>query len=165
MMKLLKLLTIVIMISSCMSPAKHLNKAYDKSPVDVAKFCKDKFPCITNHIDTVTKVEYDFVEVACPGQDTVKSTDTLFIPVNAKPKTYILTKTKFIASPVQTRDIITVVKDSALISYYQGTVSRLETENKKLYIKLDKKNDFIKWLIISLALSLFLNLLFITNKK
>ena len=160
MTKLLSLLLTAILINSCTSPANKLSKAYNADPVAVAKFCRDKFPCNDIAIDTVIKTEYDFIEVKCPN-DTITNTDTLYIPIKYKPQSFIIKKTRFIASPVITKTITKIIRDSSCEILLNKSV-----ENQQKYVrKNEKQADWIKWLLILLFASILLNLLFITNKR
>ena len=162
MMKLLSLLSIVILISSCTTPAKKLQKAYNNDPVAVAKFCRDKFPCLQIANDTIINTEYQYLEVKCDN-DTITNTDTLFI--TGKPKTYTITKTKFIATPSKTITITRLIKDSAEVNVLEMRLNECSENSVEVRNKLDRKNDWIKWLLIILCASLLLNVLFISNKK
>lgn len=153
-----------ILISGCCAPLKHLNKAYTKDPAAVAKFTRDKFPCTDGVSDTVIKTEYSYVEVKCDN-DTVTKTDTLFIKNDTKPKTYTITKTKFIATPKEVMVVTKYIKDSAEAVSLGFQLDEAKQKNTKLYDKLVTKVNWINWLVILLAISGFLNLLFITNKK
>lgn len=162
MKKLLTLLLTAIVISSCTSPAKKLSKAYDADPVAVAKFCHDKFPCLETANDTIVKTEYSYIQVKCDN-DTITKSDT--IVVAGKPKVYTVTKNKFIALPKEVTVITKYVKDSATIVYLSGELQKQTDARNKLFKKYERRVDWMHWLIIALAISLFLNLLFITNKK
>jgi len=161
-MKLLSLLLTAIMINSCTSPVKKLSKAYNADPVAVAKFCHDKFPCADGVSDTVTKTEYSYVEVKC-ANDTFTTTDTIIIPLEAK--TYTIYKNKYIATPKEVTIITKYVKDSAEAVSLKGQLNESKNKATKLYDKLGKKMTWINWLLIALAISLFVNLLFMTNKR
>jgi len=162
MTKLLSLLLIVILISSCTSPAKKLSKAYNSDPVAVAKFCHDKFPCTDGVSDTVTNTEYDFIELKC-ANDTITATDTLFIPKEAK--IFTIYKNKYIATPKEVSIITRYIKDSAEAVSLRGQLEDSKYKANKLYDKLAKKVNWINWLLIALLISLFVNILFITNKR
>ena len=162
MTKLLSLLLTAILINSCTSPAKKLSKAYATDPVAVAKFCHDKFPCADGVSDTVTRTEYSYVEVKC-ANDTITAIDTLFIPKEAK--TFTIYKNKYIATPKEVTIITRYVKDSAEAISLKGQLDESKNKATKLYDKLVKKVNWINWLLIALLISLFVNILFITNKR
>ena len=162
MTKLLSLLLTAIMINSCTSPAKKLSKAYNADPVAVAKFCHDKFPCADGVSDTVTRTEYNYVEIKC-ANDTITTTDTIIIPSEAK--TFTIYKNKYIATAKEVTIITKYVKDSAEVVSLKGQLEESKNKATKLYDKLGKKMTWINWLLIALAISLFVNLLFMTNKR
>jgi predicted nucleic acid-binding Zn ribbon protein len=160
-MKYLILLLTAVTTLSC-NPSKKLDKLNAKHPELLAKFCMDTFPCVTNKIDTVTRVEYDFIEVQCPGIDNVKK-DTFFI-----------TNTKTIKGPAvlvtqqQYSTITKIVKDSAAIRSCEleliscnNKCNDLLEQNRKLQNKVTAKNRWIMWLIIALLCSILCNVILI----
>lgn len=163
-MKHLRILSILIVISGC-SAEKMIQKAYDKNPSKVAEFTAKKFPFVETSSDTIKKIEYEFIEVACPGIDTIVNRDTLFIPVKAKPKTYTVTNTKWIATPKEIQYIYQKVKDSAEIFKYQAMYEK-EIQTATLYkSQRDRALIFSRWLLVVLAISLILNFLFAYFRK
>jgi len=159
-----KLLMIALILSSCYSSKqanKELNKAYNKYPENVAKFARDKFPCKETNGDSAVRVEYEFIEIKCPDfSDSISKQDTLYIDKISKPKTYIITKNKFVAVPSITKTITKIIRDSSCELLLNKSVA----DNKLTLQKMDGKSNWIKWLLILLAISLILNLLFITTK-
>jgi hypothetical protein len=122
----------------------------------------DTFPCVTTKIDTVTRVEYDFVEIQCPGISNVKN-DTLWI-----------TNTKTIKGPAvlvtqkEYNTITKTIKDSAAIRSCELEVIKLNKDldfyiedNRKLSNKVVAKNRWIMWLIIALLCSILCNVILI----
>ena len=105
---LILLLLIAVTTWSC-NPSRKLDKLNKKHPELLANFCKDTFPCVTTKVDTLTNIEYEFVEIQCPGYENVKK-DTIWITNN---------KTNFIKGPAvvvtknHTNTITKLVKDSA----------------------------------------------------
>jgi hypothetical protein len=149
------------MIWSC-NPSLKLDKLNKKHPELLANFCKDTFPCVTTKIDTVTNVEYDFIEVQCPGYELAKK-DTIWITKN---------KTNFIKGPAvvvteqKTNTIIKMVKDSASIRSCELEVISLNEKCKELTLqnvkyqnKVSTKNRWIMWLIIALLSMIIGNLI------
>ena len=165
MTKHLKILLILIAISSCSSPEKMMQKAYDKNPSKVAEFASNKFPCVTTSSDTVKKVEYEFIEVACPGVDTIVNKDTLFIPVKAEPKTYTITKTRWIATPKEYSFVYQKVKDSAEIMKFRAMYQNEQMAAALFQSQRDNSLRFNRWILIVLAISLCLNFLFAYFRK
>lgn len=165
------ILTMLLMSSmiGCYTPKKaikELNKAYNKQPNTVAEFTSQKFPCTELKSDTVTKVEYDFLEVACPGLVTEPlQIDTIFVTKNSKPKTYYIQKQKIISIPSKTIYITKTIEDSAKIKAISGQLANVMIDRDYYLQKQDRSSDWIKWLLIALGCSVVLNILFATNKR
>lgn len=165
------ILTMLLMSSmiGCYTPKKalkELNKALDKQPNAVAEFTRKEFPCIDLKNDTVTKVEYEFLEVACPGVVTEpKQIDTIFVTKNSKPKTYYVEKQKIIAMPSKTIYITKTIEDSAKIKMLSEQLSNVIKDRDYYEKKQSRSSDWIKWLLIALGCSVVLNILFATNKR
>lgn len=160
-----KLLMIMLMISGCYSSNKankDISKAYENYPENVAAFARDKFPCKESGIDSVTKIEYDFIEVKCPDQpEQSQVIDTIYLTKQSKPKTYILYKDKFVAIPTTTKIVTKIVRDSSC----ELLLSKSVADVQKYVHKNEKQSDWIKWLLIMLAVSIFGNILFTFNKR
>lgn len=142
-----------------------MQKAIDKNPEKAAEFISKKFPCVTTSSDTIKKVEYQFIEVACPGVDTVVNRDTLFIPINAAPKTYTVTKTRWIATPKEYQFIYQKVKDSAEIMKYRAMYQNEQMAAALFQSQRDNSFRFNRWILIALAISLIINFLFAYFRK
>jgi hypothetical protein len=149
------------MTLSC-NPSKKLDKLYAKHPELLAKFCKDTFPCIITAIDTVTNIEYDFVEIQCPGINNVKN-DTIWFTKN---KTQIIKGPAVVVTEYKTNTITKSVKDSAEIKLCELEVIKLNQkckelnlQNVKLENKVTAKNRWIMWLIIALLCSILCNII------
>ena len=153
------LIPVLILLISC-NPSRKLDKLNAKHPELLAKFCIDTFPCVTTKIDTVTRVEYDFIEVQCPGIDNVKN-DTFWI-----------TNTKTIKGPgvivtqQQYNTITKIIKDSAAIKSCELSVlelnkklAEINEKNRKLENKVNTKNRWIMWLIIALLVTIMGNII------
>jgi hypothetical protein len=153
------------MISGCYTSKKadkDINKAYENYPETVAVFARDKFPCKETGIDSVTKVEYDFIEIKCPDlPEQSQVIDTIYLTKQTKPKTYIVYKDKFVAIPSTTKIITKVVRDSSCEILLKKSV-----EGQQILVrKNEKQSDWIKWLLILLAASFIGNILFAFNKR
>ena len=164
-MKRLLMIAVTIMMSSCYTSNKankEINKAYENYPETVAAFARDKFPCKETNIDSTVKTEYDFIEIKCPDQaEPVQVIDTLYLTKPSMPKTYIMYKDKFVAIPSTTKIITKIVKDSSCEILLKKSV-----ESQQNYVrKNEKQADWIKWLLILLALSFIGNILFAFNKR
>jgi hypothetical protein len=160
-MKYLILLLIAVTTWSC-NPSRKLDKLNKKHPELLANFCKDTFPCVTTKVDTLTNIEYDFIEVQCPGYENVVK-DTIWLTKN---------KTNFIKGPAvvvtehHTNTITKIVKDSAAIRSCEleliscnNKCNDLVQQNVKLENKVTTKNRWIMWLIVTLLLMIIANLL------
>lgn len=156
---MLKYLLILLIVVGC-NPSRKLDKLCHKYPQICANYCKDNLPCVTTKIDTVTKVEYDFIEIQCPGVE------------NAKRDTIRVTNTKTIKGPAvlvtqQKYNTITkTIKDSAAIRSCEleliscnNKCNDLLQQNNKLENKVTAKNRWIMWLIIALLLSIMCNII------
>jgi hypothetical protein len=122
----------------------------------------DTFPCVTNKIDTVTKLEYDFVEIQCPGVEDYHI-DTVWLNNN---KTQIIDGPTVIVRQNKTNTIIKTIKDSAAIRLCElelitcnNKCNDLLEQNRKLQNKVTAKNRWIMWLIIAFLLSIIGNLI------
>jgi hypothetical protein len=155
----MRYLILLLILISC-NPSRKLDKLCHKYPQICANYCKDNLPCVTTKIDTVTRVEYDFIEIQCPGVENVKR-DTIRV-----------TNTKTIKGPAvlvtqqQYNTITKTIKDSAAIRSCELEVIRLNKEcdywiedNRKLSNKVVAKNRWIMWLIIALLLSIMCNII------
>jgi hypothetical protein len=135
---------------------KDLNKVQEKHPQELAKVCKDKYPCLPKKTDTVEKVYYDLIEVECPEvyieRDTFISKDTIYVKVlKTLPRKEIIV-TKYI-------------KDSAELQVALNQLAVCKQETEKLKADNDRKKSIISnGLIVSLSLLLAL-LVYILMKK
>ena len=149
------------MILSC-NPSKKLDKLNKKHPELLAKFCMDTFPCVTSKIDTVTKVEYDFVEIQCPGYEDYHI-DTVWLNNN---KTQIIDGPTVIVRQNKTNTIIKTIKDSAEILYCNLELieankrcNQYIEDNRILSNKVTTKNRWLMWLIIAFLCAIIGNIL------
>lgn len=156
---MLKYLLLLFILVGC-NQSRKLDKLCQKNPQICANYCEDNLPCLTTKIDTITKVEYDFIEIQCPGVENVKK-DTIR-----------LTNTKIIKGPAvvvteqKTNTIVKMIKDSASIRLCELEVialnekcKELTSQNVKLQNKVTAKNRWLMWLIIALLLSIMCNII------
>ena len=162
-MKYLILLLIAVTTWSC-NPSRKLDKLNKKHPELLAKFCKDTFPCVTSKVDTVTNIEYEFIEIQCPGNDYNKGTiDTIWL---TKTKTQLITGPAVVVTEYKTNTITKTIKDSAeivlcnleLIEINKKCTQYIE-DNRLLKNKVTTKNRWIMWLIIALLLMIIGNII------
>ena len=156
------LLFALVVLGSCYTPNKAnkaLNKANDKFPDVVAKFTRDKYPCITKSLDTTYKVDttYEYVNVDCPDyttpviiRDTIKSVTIL-------PKT--VTKQVRVAVPQRTQTINHYIEDSAKIKVMASENIKCSEDLKDKTKQSTHRLKWIWWLVIALIISIFVNYL------
>jgi hypothetical protein len=152
---------VLIILISC-NPSRKLDKLNKKHPQLLANFCKDTFPCVTAKVDTVTYIEYEFVEIQCPGYELGKK-DTIYLTKN---KTNIITGPAVVVTKNHTNTITKLVRDSAAIRSCELEVIKLNEKCKELTLqsvklqnKVTTKNRWIMWLIVTLLLMIIANLL------
>jgi len=154
-MKYLILALTLITIWSC-NPSKKLDKLNAKHPELLAKFCKDKFPCVTSKVDTIKEIEFEYINVDCSGYELK---DTVFITNYVKGSAVIKYEKK-------TNTIIKTMRDSAEIVFCQlelialnNKYNQLMTDNNLLKNKVSNKNKWITWLIIAFLCAIIGNIL------
>jgi len=155
----------VLILMSCHTTRKaknQLKSVMKYHPELVANVCKDSFPCVISKTDTVTSVEYDFVEIQCPGYEDYHI-DTVWLNNN---KTQIIDGPTVIARQNKINTITQMIKDSAAIRSCEleliacnNTCNDLLEQNNKLQHKVSTKNRWIMWLIIALLCSILCNVL------
>lgn len=157
------LIPVLILLISC-NPSRKLDKLCHKYPNLCANYCKDNLPCVTTKIDTFTKVEYDFVEIQCPGYEDYHI-DTVWLDNN---KTQIIDGPTVVARQIKFNTITKTIKDSAAIRSCELEViavnekcKELTSQNVKLQNKVTAKNRWIMWLIIALLCSILCNVILI----
>jgi len=158
MIKYLRWALVFTLLSGCNTPhriAKKLNKFDLSHPEVVAKFTRDKYPCIEKPNDTITKIDttYIDVEVECPPQDTfvIEKNDTIIV----KGKPTIIKKKVLL--PQHTKTITKLVRDSAEMKV-------LAVENKNCKDDVERKWHWIKWLFVILVCSLILNAILLSRR-
>lgn len=156
-MKYLTLLLIAITTLSC-NPSKKLDKLNAKHPELLAKFCRDTFPCVTIKIDTIKEIEFEYINIDCPGYD---KKDTILITKYVKGSAFIKYEKK-------TNTIIKTIKDSAEIRACELELNAVNKKlnestalNTKLQNKITGRNSAIMWLIIAILCSIIINILLI----
>jgi hypothetical protein len=122
----------------------------------------DTFPCVTTKIDTITNIEYDFVEIQCPGLESAKK-DTIWLTKN---KTNFITGPAVVVTEYKTNTITKTIKDSASIKSCEldvialnKKINEVNDKNTKLQNKVTAKNRWIMWLIIALLLMIIGNII------
>lgn len=153
----------VLILMSCHTTKKaknQLKSVMKYHPELVANVCKDSFPCVISKTDTVTSVEYEFVEIQCPGYENVKK-DTIHV-IHTK----IVKGPAVMVTEHKINTITQMIKDSAEIRSCELELKAcnkkcndLTAENLKLQNKVSTKNRWIMWLIIALLCSILCNVL------
>jgi len=117
---------------------------------------------VTSKIDTLTKVEYDFIELQCPGYEP-GNIDTIWLTHN---KTKFVTGPTIVATEYKINTITKTIKDSSAIRSCEleliscnNKCNDLLEQNRKLQNKITAKNRWIMWLIIALLCSILCNVL------
>ena len=155
----------LVFLSSCLSAQKagrQLDKINEEYPELISDICSKEYPCLPRKADTLTKVEYDFIEIECPdGQipaTSRDSTDTVYvIKYNEK------RVTKEVRIPCESKIITQYLEDTAKVS---DLSNRLDRSNKA-YIKASekaKKAQKLNW-ILGLILALLILVLYLRRKK
>jgi hypothetical protein len=119
----------------------------------VAKFLHKEFPCEEKGIEVIHDTSYDFIEIACQDykNDTIYKIDTVLLPLHFKPKRIEIYKNKLIRVPSEKIYVTKIIKDSAEMTILHTTINKLQKDKDELNAKLEKKNEWIKWLLIVLA--------------
>lgn len=158
MRRLLQSLTIIAVISGCYTEKKATNdikKADEKHPKVVTDYLAKHYPCKSNVTEVVHDTSYDFIEISCPDvpiNNNSTGLDTVYIPIHGKPKTIEVIKNKIVRIPSETITITKLVKDSAEISSYKLKLADLQAKNEKLTATIAKREIWLKWALISLAI-------------
>ena len=150
-----------LLISSCYSlrdAERDLDKAKQYYPDVVAQRTRDWFPCNTGS-DTSIRTEYDFIEIACPGVDSVTKLDTIILTKTKNPRSIFIEKQKIVGIPSETKYITKVVRDSAQIYSLETRVKGCAEELKHYMGKAERRGQINLWLIILLTISMLLNVL------
>lgn len=161
----MKYILIILLFASCNATkqaAKHLNKAFKKDRVYVAKATRDSFPCIELlRTDTALVVLDSVVYVECPDYSNVVNKvthDTSFIKgVNKTIRVPVYI-------PVQTKIITKYFEDSAKIFIAQKETAKANVETEKYKNKSQRRGNFITWLIVAILALIATTILLIRSK-
>lgn len=155
-------LAIALMISSCYTDKQayqDMIRANDKYPQKVAEFTRAFYPCYDVRDTTILHdTSYDFIEVQCPDVQLSKI-DTIWADKWRVKKVYGDKPMKFVSVPTITKVVNSYIRDSAEINLLEYRVERCTIDNIEYQRRLDKKGEWIKWLIILLAVSLLGNIM------
>ena len=162
------LLIIIIFFTACNATkqsAKHLNKAFKKDRVYVAKVTRDSFPC-TELFRTDTAFVYtdSTVWIDCPDYHTADSGkmvhDTIKFP-NKETFKYIKVPVKL---PVRTEIITKYIEDSAKIVIAQKEAATVQNDLLKYKGKAQRRGSLIAWLITAVVILTTSMILLIRSK-
>lgn len=161
-MKLLPIILAAFILQGCCSEKKALSQVdkadhYFKTPV--AKWVRDKYPCVVTGTDTVVLSKDSLVYVECPDLPTIvqydKETDTIEVTKTIRVPVHL---------PVRTIYVTNKIEDSAKIFLLNDEIGQLKSEltsakdiNDKLQSKITHKNKWLLWLIIIAVALLGLN--------
>ena len=154
---------IFVVFGSCYTPQKankDLNKANDKYPTEVAKFTRQHFPCITTDSIYSADTLYKYLSVICPPDTS--QTDTIYLD---KIVNKTNTKTRVIAIPSKTITITKRIEDSAQVNIIQSQLNIANQNLEKYRTRMEKKSEWIKWLLIALIVSLIANFILLYTRK
>ena len=157
----MKYIIIILLFASCNATkqsAKHLNKAFKKDRVYVAKVTRDSFPCTDLlKTDTMLIVLDSTVYVDCPDYHIADSGKMVYDTIKYPYKeTYKYIKVP-VHLPVRTQIITKYFEDSAKVLIAQKQVAIANDEAAKYKSKAARRGNLNLYLIIALLLSALLN--------
>lgn len=150
-MRYFKLMIVAVLLNSCYTPNKaqrDIDKAYNHHPDVVAKFAQKEFPCIETKEKIIHDTSYDFIEILCPN-DTTKVFDTVILTAIVKQK---VNGTKIVKIPSETITIYRFIKDSAELKISEMRLQACSENGHKLQKNCDKNKEWIKWLLVIIAI-------------
>ena len=160
-MKQLLIALAAIALFSCYNTKtaiKQTNHALVFFPAVVAKIARTAFPCISLKSDTVITNIDTVVIVDCPD---FKEPDSVQIKVHDTVKIGRTTIKVPVTLPIRTITILKVVEDSAKIKMLQSgidardlTIAKLQKDNGSLNEAIKRKNKWILYLWLAVALSI-----------
>lgn len=172
----MSLITAILLISCnpTKQAAKKVRKAYQLDQGQVAEFCSLQYPPTIMPGDTITKIEYDFIEIECPPvqkPEWIMKTDStgtiskqgviVYKKANKRGIVRVDTSRTKVKVEVQkiTKFVTKFVKDSAQVALLNSQLNKSKEESSGLRKKLDKRNSLVLWLVIALALSSIVNII------
>jgi glutaredoxin 2 len=144
----------VVCLASCKTAAELYNKAKDKNEEKVAELVRKDYPSTAIKVDSVKTIDtlYKTIDVQCP--DTIQyRIDSFETSVAVKVPVYIKVKVPELVTNTITKIITT--EDTDKINKLTKKLTDKDLVIVALEKKIEKKNKWIKWLIIvSIALSI-----------
>lgn len=159
---MIRYLLLIIFLSSCLSSQKadrQLSRIEKEHPVKIAKFARQKYPCIIKKVDTT--ITYVDTTIVIDCDTVINVVDTI---VDTITKERIIIKERKVKVPVRVEapSIIKYIEDSSSIRI-------CIEENKKLQAIIDKqkktKEQFNIWFVISIFLVTALLMSLLRRKK
>lgn len=145
----------VYCLFGCKTTEQHFNAGIKKNKPKMAALTRQTFPCTTTDTLTLNKYDtlYEMMDVRCPDSiqyrtDSFETSFAVRVPVYVK------------AQVMRIRETVTHtirVEDSAKIFIADYALCEANKKVEKQKDKLKVRNQFIKWLIIALAVSIFIN--------
>ena len=144
---------------------RQMIKANDHYPEKVAEFTRTHYPCFdVKDSIVVHDTSYDFIEIQCPQDESHSKIDTIWLEKWRRPKIDKNKIGQLVAVPMTTKIVNTYIRDSSEVNLLEYRLKKCAEENQMIIKKNDGKADWIKWLLIILAISLLLNVILITKK-
>lgn len=156
---MMALMLLTISCNTAKQGARQIEKGAKKNKRHLALVCSREFPNTETVIDTVTTTEYDFVEIACPGYDTITKKDTIF-KYKTNVKRVVIDRPVYVQQEAKREVIRIKVKDSAT-GYLLNMCNQ---DNAKLDYHNGRLNRWLFWLIVALVGSLALNVINLVKK-
>jgi hypothetical protein len=153
-MRFLMIATILLMIScnAAKRGERQIDKGIKNNKPYFAQQCAVNYPVVIGASDTIVKTEFDFLEILCPGQDTITQHDTI---LQLRPQTsYFIQRPTMVRTEDKIKYITVRVKDSATGYLLADTQKKYEV----IKYHAAKQNNWLIWLLVLFVLSLFGNL-------
>ena len=149
------MMAMMLLLISCNTAKKgerQIDKGIKNNRPYFAYQCATNYPVLYSEPDTVVKTEYDFLEILCPGMETITERDTIY---QLRPQTsYLIQRPTMVRTEDKIKYITVKIKDSAC-GYLLADTNKNYEVIKYHAGKLSKWNI---WLLVLLVLSLFGNL-------
>lgn len=152
------LILLLISCSAAKRGERQIDKGIKNNKAYFAYQCATNYPVAYSEPDTVVNTEYDFLEILCPGQDTITQRDTIY---KLKPQTsYLIQRPTIVRTEDKIKYITVRVKDSAC-GYLLADAKK---DYEVIKYHAGKQGKWLVWLLVVLVLSLFGNLYQLVRK-
>jgi ketopantoate hydroxymethyltransferase len=153
----MKYIAIILILFSCSTPEKLVNKALSKDRAKVAEITRAEFPCVDIKADTLYKTDttFDWIEVNTPN-DYEQGKDTI-IQNNIYQPTRTIHKTAYITKKVEDSAKIYLLgaqmdsmkgKHEKQLADSSAAIKKRDAEIVKLEGKIEKQKKAIRILLI-----------------